>query len=139
MKRRDKQPPKTEIDARSGFEIIEEAYNKLTIDPDDLRTGNSCLWYNVTARLLGRLERLAKSGFEIKKLTNKDIDEWRNVDGESHWEIVQSVNASSEIENEHIRADELSLVLAAVTGTEDRVVTEELSARARAVKSIYET
>jgi len=43
MKRRDKQPPKTEIDARSGFEIIEEAYNKLTIDPDDLRTGNSCL------------------------------------------------------------------------------------------------
>lgn len=89
--------------------------------------------------MLGRLERLAKSGFEIKKLTNKDIDEWRNVDGESHWEIVQSVNASSEIENEHIRADELSLVLAAVTGTEDRVVTEELSARARAVKSIYET
>jgi len=49
------------------------------------------------------------------------------------------VNASSEIENEHIRADELSFVLAAVTGTEDQVVTEELSPRARAVKSIYET
>jgi len=112
------------IDAHGGFEIIEEVYDKLIIDPDDLRTGNSCLWYNV---------------FEIKKLTNKDIDGWRNVDDESHWEIARSVNASSEIENEHIRADELSFVLAAVTGTEDQVVTEELSPRARAVKSIYET
>lgn len=44
------------------------------------------------------------------------------------------MNASSEIENEHIRADELSLVWAPVTGTEDRVVTEELSAMDRAVK-----
>jgi len=69
MKRKEKQPPKAVIDVRGGFEIIEEAYNKLTIDPDDLRTGNSCLRYNVTALLLGRLERLAKSRFEVKKLT----------------------------------------------------------------------
>ena len=139
VKKKGEQLPKTVINSLGGFEIIEESYNKLTIDPDELRTGDSSLRYNVTARLLGRLERLAKSRFEIKKLTDKDIDEWRNVDDECHWEIAQSVNASSEIENEHIRADELSLVLAAVTGAEDRVVTEELSDRAVAVKSIYET
>jgi len=55
------------IDARGGFEIIEEVYDKSIIDPDDLRTGNSCLWYNVTARLFGRLERLDKSIFRDKK------------------------------------------------------------------------
>jgi len=67
------------------------------------------------------------------------MDDWRRLSVEDCHALAQSVNASSQIENEHIRAEELDLVLAAVTQQEDNVVTAELSERARAVKSIYQT
>ena len=95
--------------------------------------------FQLTPKIIGRLEHLAKVRFDISPLVRSDIDQWRQLSDEAYQALAQSVNASSQIENEHIRAEELDLVLAAVTQQEDNVVTAELSERARAVKSIVET
>lgn len=88
---------------------------------------------------MGRLEHLARARFDIQRLTQDDLETWGNMPDEPSWELAQSVNASSQIENEHVQAEELNLVLAAVTKHEDNVLSEELSLRGQAVKSIYET
>jgi len=109
------------------------------IDADALepvRKGNR---FQLTPRMLGRLEHLAKARFEVRPFGRGEMDDWRRLSVEDCHALAQSVNASSQIENEHIRAEELDLVLAAVTQQEDNVVTAELSERARAVKSIYQT
>lgn len=94
--------------------------------------------YSVGSRTLGRLERLAKARWDLGQLAETDLERWE--EGEAYLQIAQSVNASSQIEDEHIHADELHLLLAAITNPQEGgYITPELSERAKAVKSIYET
>ena len=109
------------------------------IDATELEPIRKDSRFQLTPRLLGRLEHLAKARFEIRQLARSERDDSRRFSGEACQALAQSVNASSQIENEHIQTEELDLVLAAVTQQEDNVVTAELSERARAVKSIYQT
>ena len=108
------------------------------IDADVLEPVRKGIRFQLTPRLLGRLEHLAKAQFEIHPFGRSDMDDWRRLSVEDCHALAQSVNASSQIENEHIRVEELDLVLAVVTQQEDNVVTAELSERAHTVKSIYE-
>ncbi len=109
------------------------------IDADALEPIRKSSRFQLTPKILGRLEQLAKARFDIRPLSRSDIDEWRRLSVDACQTLAQSVNASSQIENEHIRVEELDLVLAAVMQQDDNVVTIELSERARAVKSIVET
>lgn len=109
------------------------------IDTDNLEPCRRGLRFQLSPRLLGRLEHLAKARFDIRQFANHEMENWQRLSVEVCQTLAQSVNASSQIENEHIRAEELDLILAAVTQATDMVVTDELSERARAVKSIYET
>ncbi len=109
------------------------------IDSDTLEPIRKGSRFQLTPKILGRLEQLAKARFDVRQLGRNDMDEWRRLSVDACQSLAQSVNASSQIENEHIRVEELDLVLAAVTQPEDNVVTAELSERARAVKSIVET
>ncbi|MGH8475559.1 MAG: Fic family protein [Methylococcales bacterium] len=129
---------KSRINPKGGFDAEYNALKVHQIEPAEPKPARTDLRYRVSARLLGRLERLAKARFEIRKLTGQDIESWRHLSPEPYTELAQSVNASSEIENEHVHAQELSLVLAAVTEHKDNVVTDELSDRGKAVKSIIE-
>ena len=130
---------RSRINPSGGFDLIEDFEKNHQIRPFTAHPENAKTRYRVGPKLQGRLERLARARFDIRKLTMQDIETWRTATTEPSLELAQSVNASSEIENEHIRAEELSLVLAAVTESEDKVKTRELSQRALAVKSIYET
>lgn len=127
------------INPAGGFEVLKEADKTLSIRPTSAIPAKAGSRYTATPMLLGRLERLARARFEISELTHEDIATWRTQPTEGLVEIAQSVNASSQIENEHIRAEELSLVLAAVTEKKDQVITDELNERAMTIKSIYET
>ena len=109
------------------------------IDADALEPIRKGSRFQLMPKILGRLEQLAKARFDVRQLGRNDMDEWRRLSAEACQTLAQSVNASSQIENEHIRVEELDLVLAAVTQPEDKVVTAELSERARAVMSIVET
>lgn len=108
------------------------------IDANELEPIHKGIRFQLTPKMLGRLEHLAKARFDISHASN-DADTWRHLPKDTRQALAQSVNASSQIEDEHIQPEELGLVLAAVTQAEDNVVTAELSQRALAVKSIYET
>lgn len=113
--------------------------NSHRIDANALEPIHKASRFQLTPKILGRLEQLAKARFVVRQLDRSDMDEWRVSSAEACQTLAQSVNASSQIENEHIRVEELDLVLAAVTQPEDKVVTAELSECALAVKSIVET
>jgi len=73
------------------------------------------LRFQLTPLHLGKLERLAKSRFEISRLTDEDLTKWEAGNPDLALTIAQSVNASSEIEGEEIAADQVSLVAGIVT------------------------
>jgi len=85
--------------------------------------------------LLGKLERLAKARFYIRELTGEDITKWTEAP-EQYWMIAQSVNASSEIEGEHLQAGHLPLVLASPQTIGEEHLNQEEKRRLDATKSI---
>lgn len=99
----------------------------------------SGLRYDLSPKLLGKLEKLAKARFEIGELTNTDLKTWRTDTEEPYWPIAQSVNASSEIEGEQIAADKLTLLFAAATEPSAAYIDDELGRRMEAIRSIYST
>ena len=88
---------------------LQETRESVIDPPGDLPMRRG-LRFAPTTRLLGQLERLAKARFYIRELTDDDVI---GAPGpESYWIVAQSVNASSEIEGEHVQAQNLELVLA---------------------------
>ena len=70
------------------------------IDADALepvRKGNR---FQLTPRMLGRLEHLAKARFEVLPFGRGEMGDWRRLSVEDCHALAQSVNASSQIENE---------------------------------------
>lgn len=109
-----------------------------TLNPSSSQPAKSGLRYRIDMITLGKLERLAKARFQIRQLTNTDIDTWVE-DAGSRDALAQSVNASSEIEGEGIAVEELSLVLAAATApTNGHAVDREQRRRQMAIRSIYD-
>jgi Fic family protein len=107
------------------------------IDPPTARPSRPGLRYSISHRILGKLERLAKARFEIHELTEENVEKW--LASETYLTIVQSVNASSEIEGEHVTADQLSLEAAVATKPTESYLDDELAARQEAIRSIYQT
>jgi Fic family protein len=85
------------------------------IDTNNIEPVKEGLRYQLTPIHLGKLERLAKSRFEISQLDDRDLKKWEETDQETVLTIVQSVNASSEIEGEEVAAEQVPIVAGIVT------------------------
>lgn len=120
-----------------GLIFVPNLTSRNLINPPSSKPLRPSPRYVLSERTLGRLERLAKARFEIRELTKEDFEDWVNSD-EPIWTIAQSVNASSEIEGRHIRADQLSIAIAEQTKVEP-FENEEIANRATAIKNIYRT
>jgi Fic family protein len=133
--------PKSVIDiAHGGIKLIQvEPKYSNKIDPTNLDPSKSGdrLRYSLTPRLLGKLERLAKARFEIRKLVPDDKISDESIDITET--IAQSVNASSEIEGEQVSVDELELAVAAVTTKSGPYENTELTDRQAAIASTIKT
>lgn len=121
-------------------ELHDGAKHKINyIDPPAPFPMRAGLRFSLNEELLGKLERLARSRFEISELRpGLPFTKWKPSPGQFHPEIAQSVNASSAIEDEGIAVEELRLLLTAATETRDAFGDEELQKRRTAIKSIYE-
>lgn len=105
------------------------------IDPESPTPTRSGLRYSLSHRILGRLERLAKARFYISELTSEDVSKWTQTP-DLYWMIAQSVNASSEIEGEHIQADHLQLLIAPTTSIGEEHLSQEEKRRLDVTRSI---
>jgi Fic family protein len=121
-----------------GMEIVSEIDDKKTkIDTQIPYPQKRGLRYNLSMLTLGRLEKLAKSRFDIREITNIDLEQWNTEDTLSREMLVQSVNASSQIEGEGIAVEKLPLILAAITDSTNRLTyDQELIERQKALESI---
>lgn len=126
--------PETTIDVIRGGTRLK----KNVIDPPDFRPAKRGLRYELEHWTLGKLERLAKSRFRIRELTNIDLEDWKNIGVDVNRNIAQSVNASSEIEGEAVEVDKLTILEAPVTDPIVGRVDDELGTRITAIRSIYE-
>jgi len=106
------------------------------IDPPNYTPARNGLRFTPTETLLGRLERLAKARFYIREMTDDDVIGPRGP--ESDWIVAQSVNASSEIEGEHVQAKNLELVLAPRSEIREEQLDREESIRLKATRSIID-
>jgi Fic family protein len=109
------------------------------IDPEDPSPARSGLRYSLNHWTLGKLERLAKARFRIREMSDVDLEDWKNVRADFNRNLVQSVNASSEIEGEAVHVDKLSVLESPVTEPAVGAIDKELETRLAAIKSIYET
>lgn len=98
--------------------------------------GNS-LRYKLNHSTLGKLERLGKSRFHIKELSNEDLEDWQNLSLDANWNLAQSVNASSEIEGEAVEVDQLSILAPPATEPVTSKIDADLDERIKAIQSIY--
>ncbi|MBI3835022.1 MAG: Fic family protein [Planctomycetes bacterium] len=113
----------------------QEARESIIDPPSDapIRRG---LRFSPTTRLLGQLERLAKARFYIRELTDDDVISAPGP--ESYWIVAQSVNASSEIEGEHVQAQYLELVLAPRSTIREEQLDAEETMRLKTTRSIID-
>jgi Fic family protein len=125
------------VDA-GGLELVSENDEKKTkINPQNSIPMKKGLRYNLSMLTLGRLEKLAKARFDIRELTDEDLEQWYSADTRSMDMLVQSLNASSQIEGEGIAVDKLPLILAAITETTNKLANDrELIERHKTLKSI---
>lgn len=107
----------TTLRPAGGLTYVESQHRSKTnyISTENRDPVKEGLRYTLTARHLGKLERLAKSRFEISKLTEVDLKKWEEDDAEAALTIAQSVNASSEIEGEEVAAEKVPIVAGIVT------------------------
>ena len=68
------------------------------IDADALEPVRKGYRFQLTPRMLGRLEHLAKARFEVRPFGRGEMDDWRRLSVEDCHALAQSVNASSQIE-----------------------------------------
>lgn len=130
--------PHTTVRAIGGLmNVADLDPRKNVIDPPAAYPARLGLRYGLSQEVLGRLERLAKARFYIRELVDEDISRWSPSD-ELYRMIVQSVNASSEIEGEHLQAEHLQLMLAAPSHIGEEHLDHEEKKRLDAYKSISE-
>ena len=111
---------------------------KTVIDPPQDNPLKPRLRYTLPGWVLGKLEVLAQSRFEISEAsgkTRKQLTTWSLDDPETVWSIVHTVHASSRIENEGVHANEVPVVYHAITKTMGQN-TKELSLRQAAERDI---
>jgi Fic family protein len=96
--------------------------------------------YSLPHYTLGKLEVLAHAQFRVSDYTKKSpnqLELWDKGDIDEVWSIVRSVEASSRIENEGLRAEQVRVVFNAVTKSLGQK-TVELNERQQAQKAISE-
>ncbi|HSK71758.1 MAG TPA: Fic family protein [Pyrinomonadaceae bacterium] len=129
--------PKSIINVAQGGlkRVITKATYVNVINPENSTPlKHDQLRYSLIPKVLGKMERLAKARFEIRKLI---ADDKISQDSSEITEtIAQSVNASSEIEGEQVSVEELELAVAAVTTPTGRFENSELTTRQESIASI---
>ncbi len=129
----------TTIKMSGGLETFDQPKSMKTsfLNPDQPFPSRKGLRYELSHLTLGKLEKLARTKFYIRELSETDIEKW--ADNEiSRENLAQSVNASSEIEGEGIALEQLNIEIAAVTEpTDEKDINQELAVRQRAITSIY--
>ena len=91
--------------------------------------------YELSSNELGKMERLAKTIFEVAEFSNEDIEAWER--GQFYLAIAHTVNASSEIEGEHIEVDRISLLFNDID--QDGFILNHLTDSERLIAEIYNT
>lgn len=131
----------TMLNPRGGLMRPSDVTKKNIINPTSVEPEKKGMRFNLSYRTVGIIERLAKSRFEIRRLTDDDVENWEKDSDGFYWELLQSVNASSQIEGEEISAQDLSLMLNEnydePIGKKDAEAMVEYGVRKMAVKSIY--
>ncbi len=97
--------------------------------------------YTLPHYTLGKIEVLAHAQFRVSDYTKRSPEQlelWDEKDVDEVWSIVRSVEASSRIENEGLRAEQVRAVFHAITKTLGQK-TAELNERQKAQKDISET
>lgn len=109
------------------------------IDADTPYPKRTGLRFNLRPWHLGKLEKLARSRFDISELTEGDIENWDKTSDAERWTIAQSVLASSEIEGESVYVKSLEIIETPATEPLVGKIENELEKRMQAIRSIYET
>ena len=96
--------------------------------------------YRLPHYTLGKIEVLAHAQFRVSDYTKKtpgQLELWSEKDVDEVWSIVRSVEASSRIENEGLRAEQVRAVFHAITKSLGQK-TAELNDRQKSQKDISE-
>lgn len=110
----------TRLRPTGGIEVIESGANmrRAVIDPERESPIKPRQQFTLPSWVLGKLEVLAQSRFEISEAsgkTRKQLTTWSLQDSDTVWSIVHTVHASSRIENEGVHANEVPVVYHAIT------------------------
>ena len=97
--------------------------------------------YAVSSWSLGRIESLAKARFEIKRLSNDNLENWKGRSEHIYSAIAQSVRASSAIEGEEVYVQEAEIPKFPLSSKNDdpSLTADEIERRHRAGVDIYDT
>jgi Fic family protein len=130
----------TRLRPSGGIEAYEvgDQLRKAVIDPVNDYPSKERNRFELPGWVLGKLEVLAQSRFEIFEAsgkTRKELTTWSLDDPETVWSIVHTVHASSRIENEGVQASEVPVVYHAITKTLGQN-TAELNLRQAAERDI---
>ena len=133
--------PHTTVRAGGGlieYEASGTKARRVVLDPPHPSPQKSRERYELPGWLLGKLEVLAQSRFEVGEFMQRSPDQlrvWTSKDEPYILSIVRSVNASSRIEGEGVHARDVPVVLHAVTRSLGQT-TSELKDRQLALKDI---
>ena len=136
-------PVRSRINPDGGFHLLDTGAQSNIIDPDStvsLRLQEEGVRFAIGARLVGRLEGVARARFQLARMTDGpgDVRTQVSQSPDTRRAIAQSVLASSAVEGEGLFAAEVPLFLEATTQSAEGVVTQDLSQRVRAQKAIYD-
>lgn len=114
--------------------VVEPGLRKTKIDPKNPHPVSPRTFFNLPYYTLGKMEVLAHSQWLVSDYTKKtptELQVWNEGDEADVWSIVNSVQASSRIEGEELRAEQVPTVFHAVTKTLGQR-SQELSEREKA-------
>jgi Fic family protein len=133
--------PRTIVGKTPGlveYFVQTESVRKTVINPASPQPAKERESYSLPVWLLGKLEILGQSRFEVSdltKMTQEQLNLWSIENEDDVLSIVKSVNASSRIEGEGMKASDVPMVFHAITRSTGQS-TAELKDRALAEKDI---
>jgi Fic family protein len=142
-------------DGTIEFIKYHDAPTAIVISPTDIEIVKSFdRKWNITSHLIGNIEKLAQSRYEVERLTDIKLDEWkykadptndpdkdklRYKTLEYYIEpIATSVYASAEIEGESISISDMEIAIIGEPGKNDYEHQAEYELRVQGVRSIYD-
>lgn len=119
----------TRLAPMGGIETISPnlGAKRTVIDPPNDHPIKPRYRFTLPGWVLGKLEALAQTRFEISKASGKSPEElqtWSPDDPDAMWNIVHTVHASSRIENEGVHASEVPVIYHAITKSLGQKTTE---------------